>query len=460
MKKWTVILIILLVLILLSYFISGLFVKHTINKNISAFHDTSVMSIQLDKYQQSWFSSTVLLTLKMHIPEQKTTDKNGAVTVNPPFDFDLSYPLHVDHGPFIITDSGLRFGLGYITTRPQTHYGALIDYFNNTVFRYNLPSLSLNGKSGAEDFQIEWRGLSALLKISPNVDKLDGNLILFGLSGSASNALFQLGEVSNKFKFTYAQGLWLGQSQLSIPSVSLSMGEKPVFHLAAFNLDLNSNLDKGALNYNCTLSLKKLLTQGTTYGPGSFILNIRNLDPQAMAAINRLEWTMLENNQNPELNLLALLAELPKLLSKGSELELSELYFIVPEGKVTGNLKISVPENDLIDPRQLLTKVQGEGQFKAPVALIKKLMAAMIQNEATDTTQTQSSTGDDATISSIAPAIAKIPADPQKQANTLLQSYVDKGLIKIEGNDYVVSIKIVNQQILVNGTVFKPAMLN
>lgn len=460
MKKWTSVAVVLLLLIILSYFISGLLVKSTLNKNIDAFHDTSILSVHLDKYQRGWFSSNALLTMEMHVPEQKTTDKNGAVTVNPPVDFDLSYPLHINHGPFIFTDFGLRFGLGNVTTRPQTHYDALIDYFNNTVFQYNLPSLSVNGKSAGQDFQVEWLGLSTLLRISPDVDKLDGYFTLFGLSGSANNVLFKLGEMSNNFKFTYTKGLWLGQTQLSIPSVSLSMGDKKAFVLDAFALGLDSNLKDGTLNYNCTLSLNKLLVQGTSYGPGSFILNIKNLDPKAMADINRLEWTMLENNQNPELNLLALLAELPKLLSKGSELELSEMYLVVPEGKITGNLKITLPKNDLIDPAQILPKVQGQGQFRAPIVVIKKLILASIESDAANTTPPQPSAGDSTTDSSIAPAIATVPKDPQTQANNLLQNYVDKGLLKVEGNEYVVDIKIENQQLLVNGKVFNPDMLN
>ncbi len=445
MKKWAGVLIIILAMIFLSYFTTGVLVKRTLNKNFDAFHDTSIMSVHLDKYQRGWFSSQALLTVKMHIPEQKTTDKNGVVSVSPPFDLDLSYPLTINHGPFIFTDAGIRFGFGYVSTRPQTHYDALIDYFNNTVFRYNLPALSMTGKSGNQSFQFEWLGLSTMMRMSPTAHKFDGNFTLFGLNGSSDNVLFHLGEIVSRFKFTYSQGLWVGQTNLSIPSISVNMGTQNEFNLEAFNLGLSSNLKDDSLNYNSTVTMKKLLVQGRSYGPGSLVLNIRNLDAKAMADINRLTWTMLEKNQNPELNQLALLVDLPRLLAQGTELELSELYFVVPEGKITGNLKIGLPKNDIIDPAQLLSKVQGTGQFRAPMEVIKKLMIASIQNNTQSTDQPV--TGEPIPNTSV-------PVDAQAQANGLLQRYVDQGFLKIEGNEYVVNIKIVNQQILVNGKVF------
>jgi len=42
----------------------------------------------------------------------------------------------------------------------------------------------------------------------------------------------------------------------------------------------------------------------------------------------------------------------------------------------------------------------------------------------------------------------------------MLQDYVSKGLLKVEGTDYVVTFKLENQQFIVNGQPFDSSMLH
>ncbi|WP_083501241.1 YdgA family protein [Legionella quateirensis] len=460
MKKWTGLFISLLVLILLAYYVMGFLVERTLNKNINAFHNTTMASVHLDKYHRGWFSSRANLVFEMHIPAQQVTNENGSTKNNPPVDLNINFPLMINHGPFIFTDSGMRFGLGYVTTKPQTHYGALISYCNNTIFKYSLPSIITKGKTGPQDYQFEWLGLSAVLKISPNIDKIKGRWTAYGFNGDANNVSFKLGKVFNKFKFYYTEGLWIGQTHLSIPFFTLNADNAKVVEMEAFDVDLGSDISDKLLNYNANITLKKLFVNNNTYGPGSFKLSIKNLDPSAMADINKLQWTMLENNQHPELNMLALLADLPKLLSKGSELELSEMYLTVPDGQITGNLKLVLPQSDISDAAQIMQKAHGEGQFKAPAATVKALIAASLQSNSTNN-QTQSTTArDPVPASSTTTDPVNDTANSEAQADTIIKNYINKGLLRVEGTYYIVDIKIDNQQLFINGKLFKPEMLN
>ena len=54
----------------------------------------------------------------MHIPAQETTDAQGETSTEPPADVDMSFPLIINHGPFIVSDYGMGFGMGQVTTRP------------------------------------------------------------------------------------------------------------------------------------------------------------------------------------------------------------------------------------------------------------------------------------------------------------------------------------------------------
>jgi uncharacterized protein YdgA (DUF945 family) len=461
MKKGTALLISFLLLILIAYYVMGVIVERTLNNNLSTLPNTSILSVHLDKYQRGLFSSRAILAIKMHIPEQTTED--GRLKVDPAVDFDLEFPLIINHGPVIFTDHGIRFGMGEATTQLQTHYNVLINYLNKTIFTYTLPSFAFKINVRSEDFQFEWLGARDLFSISANMKKLDSHFILYGLNGSGNNVVFKLGKVIHNIQLTHAQdGLWLGHTDLSIPSATISTGDKNNFDLKSFNFMLGSDLNEGALNFKSEISLKKLLLDDKVYGPSTLKWGIRNLDPVAMASINQLEWKMLENNPDSNLLTLKLLAELPKLLAKGAELELSEMILNFPEGKITGSFKIFLPKNENA-PGKLLQEAHGEGQFKASIAVVKQLTTFFIEEElqkqAAKTqvlSSAQQSGATPATTNAPMPAATNIHDEAQKQAKQNIQTLVNKGLLKIDGTDYVLNFKLENGQFIINGQPFNP----
>ena len=225
---------------------------------------------------------------------------------------------------------------------------------------------------------------------------------------------------------------------------------------------LGSDLNEGALNFKSEISLKKLLLDDKVYGPSTLKWGIRNLDPVAMASINQLEWKMLENNPDSNLLTLKLLAELPKLLAKGAELELSEMILNFPEGKITGSFKIFLPKNENA-PGKLLQEAHGEGQFKASIAVVKQLTTFFIEEELqkqAEKTQVLSSAQQSgttpATTNAPMPTATNIHDEAQKQAKQNLQTLVNKGLLKIDGTDYVLNFKLENGQFIINGQPFNP----
>ncbi len=470
MKKWTGFIISLVVLLLMAYYVIGLAIKSTLNKNINSIPKTSALSVHLDKYHSGWFSSQATVTVKMHIPAQNITDKNGVTTTEPSVDLNIDVPILIKHGPFIGTANGIRFGLGLVTTQPETHYEAFINYLNQTVFRYTLPSFALEGKIGQNegDFQLNWQGLTSLLCVSSNLDHIDGNLKLLGLNGTAnnpantqSNLIFKIGEISYDYQFKRHQDwLWLGQSRFDIPSVAIDLAGKKVFELTGFNFLAGSNITEDAMNIDFRLSLQKLFANNQNYGPGTLHLNFRNLDPVIAAKINQQEFNMIQNNSDPNLATLAFVTELPKLLAKGAVLELSEMTLNLPDGKITGNFKLSLPKTEGDDLSQLMQKMHGEGYFKAPITTVKALMSASIKNDLANNTQTNP---ESQVTSPGATSPTQILTNPDNeaanQAEKILQDIVNKGFLKIEGNDYVLTFKLENQKIFVNGRPFNPDML-
>ncbi|QLZ69755.1 hypothetical protein FOLKNPGA_02553 [Legionella sp. PC1000] len=470
MKKWIGIIIALVVLILVAYFAIGFSIENTLSKNINSIPKTSSFSVHLDKYHRGWFSSQANLRFKMHIPAQNITDKNGITKTEPPADFDVDIPIYIKHGPFIATDHGIRFGIGLVTTQPETHYEAFINYLNKTIFRYTLPSFAIEGTIGQNegDFKLNWQGLSSLLCVSSNLDYIDGNLRLLGVKGAANNPsnaknnlVFDIGEIAYDYKFKRHQDwLWLGHARFDIPSVAVNLGGQKAFELAGFDLSAGSNVHDGVMNIDFKLSLQKLFTNNQNYGPGTFHLSFRNLDPEVAAKINQQQSNMIQNNSDPNQVTLAFVTELPKLLAKGAVLELSEMALNVPEGKITGNFKMSLPKNEGGDLSQMMQKMNGEGHFKAPITTVKALVTASLKNNLANQTQaTPDAPGTLPNATSPAQILTNPDNEAASQADKMLQDFVSKGFLKIEGSDYVLTFKIENQKIFVNGQPFNPEML-
>ncbi|KTD69096.1 putative virulence protein [Legionella steelei] len=470
MKKWTGFFVFLVVLILVAFYAIGFTIKSTLNKNINSIPKTSAFNVRLHKYHCGWFSSQAVISVKMHIPSQTITDKNNVTKTEPPVDLDIDIPILIKHGPFIVTNDGIRFGMGLITTQPETHYEAFINYLNRTIFRYRLPSLAIEGKIGQNegDFQLAWQGLTSLLSVSSNLDHIDGNFQLLGLNGAASNPAnagsnlsFKIGEIAYDFKLKrYQDWLWLGQSRFDIPTIAINLAGNQVFELTGFNFLASSDVHNEILDVDLKLSLEKLFANNQNYGPGVLHLSLRNLDPVIMAKINQQEFSMMQNNSDPNMIVLAFANELPQLLAKGAVLELSEMTLNLPDGKIVGNFKVALPKNDNNDLSQVMQKLQGEGSFKAPMVTVKTLLAASLKNESSDNTQSNpENTSEPSASPTQVLANPNNDNDVDKKADKILQDLVSKGFLKIEGNDYVFTFKLENQKIMVNGQVFNPDML-
>lgn len=457
MKKWTGVVLSLIIFVLIDYYIMGYVVKNTITKNIDALLKTSIMTINLNQYNRGWFSSEARLSIFLHIPEQTTTDKNGAKSTEPPVDLKINVPLKIHHGPFIVTEHGMRFGIGWITTQPETHYGALITYMNNTLFKYTQPGFSvegaINGDKG-QQMNAKWLGIQAELEAAPKLSALKGKIDLNGLSASTTGINIKIDQIKDKFKINQNKdGLWLGYNTLTIPLINVAIENQSRFELNHFKLSIGSGIRQNSLNFTYVLSLKHLILNDKTYGPGELKLSLKNINPQAMAEIHKQEINLLENRGNATLASLALITELPKLLTQGPELELSNLTFDLPEGRVTGYFKLSLAKSDTTDTQQILKNATGRGLFKAPMTLVRAILVESISSG-----QKPSSSTEATDVSSTVPAVNTV--DPQTQADQILKTYTDKGLIKVDGSDYVLEFTLEHGKIMLNGQPFDPGWIS
>lgn len=439
MKKLTATLVSLAAVTLVAYYIMGSVVENTFNKQLNAIPKNPVFGMKLDEYKRGLFSATANLVVDVHTPE-KIVD---ATVVAKAEDIQFTLPLEISHGPFIVTDYGVRFGMGEVSTSPQSHFSALVSYFNHTIWGYNFPGFSMT----SNDVKFQWKGFSTRASISSNVDDIDSKFTFFGIEGSSDRSLVKIDKIDWHLNLNQTKdGLWLEQFHLTLPAVVIQEQDKKSIELEALDFKVGSDEANGGLNIDWNLSLNKVLAEGKTYGPIAIHLSLKNLDAVTMAKTHKLEWEMLQNNQPPELQIATLAFQLPQLLSRGAELELSTFNVTLPEGNVTGNFKLSLPKNESGDINQLLKKAKGEGQFKASIDAVKALIISLNKQESSTQTQVVDSTTSPET-------------NTPSQASAFLQNLVDKGVLKVEGTDYVVDFKLEDQHVTVNGKDFNPDML-
>lgn len=457
MKKWIGLIAVLAVGVLGAYDGMGWMAERTLNQNIQAVPDSPFFKLSLDKYRRGWFSSNALLRFNMHIPPQPALAADGSYTSGQPIDLGMAFPLLIQHGPVVFTDSGLRFGTAQVTTRPASHYGAFINYTHKTVMKYTLPSTILRSKvpSSQQDYVVDWRGLCVWLGLAPHLNGFDSQLETGGLRITADQFTLDIGHIVGDLALNRERDwLWLGETRLHLSSIKAHSPTQAVFELHDFNLRVNSFAEDDTLQFDWQLSLQKLFADNQHYGPASLRLTIRNIDAAAMAKINQQTWSSTtQSTGNPSLAMMAMMAEVPYLLAKGPVIELSEMDVTMPEGRIVGHFKLMLPTVSPENNAEFTRKIYGEGEFRAPAKVVKALLNASIKRHASSTVPTAPR---DQVMALDNQTPATSDASIEQQADKMLQDYISKGLLKQDGEDYVLTFKVENQQLIVNGQVFNP----
>ena len=458
MKKRITVLIPLILILLISYFLIGWLVHRTLTQQVEALPQNQLLSLTLKDYQQGWFASSANLLFKMHVPKQQIKQTDGQINAQPPADMSMEFPLRIDHGPLIWTKYGIRFGLGQVSTQPETRYSILVNYLNQSVIQFSLPGFTMQNKtSEAKDsFILHWQGADLRFCVSSAVDKITGYMHLNGMHFESKAVNFKLGKIIHNFAVDYQPpGLWLGKADFSLPEIEVKAEQAPVFELKDLNVQIQTGQDDQGLNTEFGFDVERIKVQDKNYGPGDLQVEILHLNTEAMAKINQLQMKLLNEAPPSNLTLLAIIAELPKLISNGARLKVMH-KFVIPQGKISANLSMTLPKQTAgQSPEQWAAQVQGQGQVKAPAALVRELLIVSL-NKTQPQQQSQPQTD------RVEQAVEQSPVvsvNPSQQADSLLAKWTKEGILTQDQQDYVINFEIKNREIMVNGQRFSPAML-
>ena len=486
MKKLAGLIIILAVLILGGYYGMGVLTERTIKKDIEVINQSNGLFAQIEEYNRGWFSSDAKIKWRLHVPERIVTGDDGKSQTVAAQDYQMDMPVTIHHGPIIIAKNNVRFGMGYAetvfalpdqlnkkfdeefskeSTRPQLDLNIFVNYLNKSIVELSLPSFKLISKDGTGHF--DWLGMQSTTHMTSNMGQVEGDIIIDGMKIAKDDTKVTLGKVSSEFDLHQTPaGLYLGNANFSLPSFDVTVKDKKMFELSEFSLSSDSNIKDSLFSTNFNMSLKSLVANGLTYGPGDLEIVLRNLDADVLADINR-QATAMQNGTEAERQqaMMALLPELPKLFSKGAELEISKLSFKLPEGTIEGNLLVTLPKGDNANPFELIQKTQGNAKLKMPKAVVKQLMQQSIMQQMSKQPEMQQALieqlqnaqqGGQSQAKQPVPSTAELAGI---QADKQIAVMEQNGLIVLNGSDYVTEVSLEQGKLAINGKPFDPSMM-
>jgi uncharacterized protein YdgA (DUF945 family) len=486
MKKLTGLIIILAVLILGGYYGMGVLTERTIKKNIEVINQSNGLFAQIEQYSRGWFSSDAKIKWRLHIPERVVTGEDGKSQTVAAQDYQMEMPVKIHHGPFIYANNSVRFGMGYAetvfafpeqydqkfaetfskeSTKPQLDLSIFVNYLNKSTIELSLPSFKLISKDGSGHF--DWKGMSSTTKMSSNMGRVEGDIVIDGMTMSKDDTKVTLGEVSSDFNLhRTSAGLYLGEAKFSLPSFDVTVKDKKMFEISEFTVSSDSDIQNQLFSTHFNAAVKSVVANGLNYGPGELEVSLRNLDAEILADINR-QATAMQNGTDAERQkaMMALLPELPKLFSKGAEFEISKLSLKIPEGVIEGNLLVSLPQGDSSNPFEMLQRIQGNAKLKMPKILVKQLMQQSVLQQMSKQPDMQQALIQQmqSTQQGSQPQATQPPPSQEQlagmQADKQIGAMEQNGLITSQDSDYVTEVKLEQGKFSVNGKPFDPAML-
>ncbi|KTD14601.1 putative membrane protein YdgA-like protein [Legionella gratiana] len=490
MKKFAGLVIILAVLILGGYYGMGALTEKSIRKTIKVIDQSNGLSADIEQYHRGLFNSEAKIKWHLHVPERVVTDANGQSQTIPAQDYRTEMPLTIHHGPVIVANDHIRFGFGYAeavfpfppqyndqfnaqftqeSIKPQLDLYIFVNYLNESTVEFNVPNFKLITKDGSGNF--EWLGMNSSTTMTSGVKKVKGSVVLDGLNATKDDTKITLSKVSSDYDLHETPaGLYLGDANFNLPSFDVFVKDQKMFGINNLAIKSDSDIEQHLFNTHFNVSLKSMLANGQNYGPGNLDIALRNLDADVLAKINEQTRAMQNGDEvQRQQAMLALLPELPKLFSKGAELEISQLSFKIPQGQIEGNLYITLPKGENSNPFELMQKIQGKAKLQVPAEAVKEIMKQSIMQQLSkepnlQQTLMQQLQANQATNQPAAKTTQPAPtptaeqlADMQteKQLNALKQS----GFIIAQGTDYIIEVSLEQGKFIINGKPYDPSMM-
>jgi uncharacterized protein YdgA (DUF945 family) len=319
--------------------------------------------------------------------------------------------------------------------------------------------------------------MSSQVRVSSGLGYINGDIEIDGVDFTKGKSSIVIDKINSQYSLHEAEyGLYAGHANFSLPLLTVKENDKKMFEIKQFNIDSKSIIKDGLFSTHLEASLDNLYAENESYGPADIKLAIRDLDAKTLATINEQAGQMQGVSEKERQQILfAMLPELPVLLGKGAELEVSKLSIVMPEGEIKGSMFINLPKLDKANPLQLIHKIQGKADLQLPEKIIKGLLketsrqqllqqttleVALVKQMQNNNEQINNTDENQNNQPATRPMTAvELDQKAQAQAEEKLSALVDAGALQNQGDKYVIKASLADGQLTINGKPFNPAMI-
>lgn len=394
MRKTIGIGLIVILVLLASYFITGIITERTLKRDIELINQNSGFEVNLKEYRRGWFCSKANFDWIFVVPARTVTDNNNQTRILPAQTYTVAMPLTIHHGPIIFTEGFPRFGFGFAKTtlnlpqeylsqfnelfkstsvKPTVNLNILVSFLNRTRFLVEVPDFKLI--SNEDGSQFEWRGMNNVITLSGSLNNIKGDLDIAGFLITKDNRTLNFDNVNSKYNLRKdVTGLYFGDASINLDSLIAKEDEAQRLRLDHLEILSNSDIKNELFNGSILASFSLLEIQNKRYGPFRLNFALKNLDANALSEINTKVSNLDNPNQSSQQLLWVILPELPRLFNKGARLEIKNTILQVPEGNIKLDLDLGLNKGDLDNPLTVMKKLQGEGTLTLTKQVLYNMM--------------------------------------------------------------------------------------
>jgi len=370
----------------------------------------------------------------------------------------------IHHGPIPFTappatPGALQIGLGVIVSEadisplfPQAKFEpplpplelvTRVDFAGAADAQLLLPAERLRLTTEEDGGRINMERLQASLESPPGHSAGRGNLTWpsFKLVGDAGGQLGLQGLTSD-FNGDAQAPLFWRRFGLKLNALQMVDSQGESFSLQGLLLDAtNTAAPKGLLASDFQLRMSRLEASNREYGPVILEGEVKGLDVASLEAIQAAVTSLKPQALPPELLFLAISgiyqAHMPALLAADPELRITRLLVGTPDGDISADLQLNLADysgtgpgtgTDLAD---VLKRLELQANVRLPAPIIRAMVRQNLQARQADKPPTPEA---------IAAAVEALT-----EAEFLLA--------KPEENTFVTQLRILNQNLTINGKV-------
>jgi uncharacterized protein YdgA (DUF945 family) len=398
MKRWVVVLLVLLaVVILVSPGIVGHLAEQNLKNSISwAESESDDLLVTEEKFDRGWFTAEGRHRIELKHGDFRSSIiklTGGAASDEVPV---LIVDTRIDHGLVPITslsrESGslmpglastvstlqLDPGDGELIAIPGTLYSQ-VRLTGATVSRYLLEPGSLD----QDGFQVDWEGADVSMTMDSSRRSLRYDGTINPLSARTADASFRLGLTTFDGDSHYTDyEFMVGAIAFSIESMSLRRADGEEVTTGSVVIDASNDLVDDRVNGKTTVTIADFSIPGVGEVDAAMDVSANGLDARSLQAIIT-EFEKAQKTDDPDAAMAALYPQIEEdlqtLLSAGAELRIDRFDVTLPQGEVTTRLSFKLPETDAAADfswAALILALTASADLRIPVALMELAQAA------------------------------------------------------------------------------------